>query len=224
MTLVKNSSVSRRSDCRRLSSKSGNVGGSGRVPVRLRRYSHCPAKFSTSASARGSASIRRTCRSSTAGSRSSPRSAAVEQRIVRDAAPEEERQPRGQRPDPTARRRSGRQSGGLGFEPEDERRAAQHEPQRELDAAFKVAVPLLVVVEREQPIELGGVERRAGRRGGRAATGSSWRTRALLQAPPGRQVKIRARLGVSTGRAGSNGPVISSRSTSGSPVCGFADT
>ncbi len=81
-----------------------------------------------------------------------------EQHIVRDAAPQEEGEPRGdveirQRVD-----RAGLQIGRLGFEPEDERRAAQHEPQRELDAAFEVAVPPLVVVEREQPVELGCVE------------------------------------------------------------------
>ena len=38
--------------------------------------------------------MRRTCRSSTAGSSSSPAIASVEQFVVRNAAPEEERQPR----------------------------------------------------------------------------------------------------------------------------------
>ena len=45
------------------------------MDARFRRYSHCSAKLSTSDAERGSASIRRTCCSSTFGSRSFPRPA-----------------------------------------------------------------------------------------------------------------------------------------------------
>ena len=46
----KNRSVSSRNDRRRASSNSGKTSGSGRARARLRRYSHWPAKLSTSAS------------------------------------------------------------------------------------------------------------------------------------------------------------------------------
>ena len=69
--------------------------GSGCQSRRLRRCSHCDAKFFASASAAASASIRRTCCSSTAGSLSFPRRQA-DQRVVGTAAPQEERQPRRQ--------------------------------------------------------------------------------------------------------------------------------
>ena len=89
----KSSSVSRWNDCRRLPSKSGE---SGLAFFSSRRNSHCPAKLVTSASARGSASMRRTCRSSDRRvlQRAAPRR--IEQLIVRNAAPQEERQPRRQ--------------------------------------------------------------------------------------------------------------------------------
>ena len=97
------SSVSRWNDCRRLPSHSGE---SGRALRSSRSSSHWPAKLSTSASALGSASIRRTCRSSTAGSFSVPRPASASSSVVGNAAPEEERQPRREldsRPAGTAR-------------------------------------------------------------------------------------------------------------------------
>ena len=72
ITARKSSSVSRCIERRRLPSKSGE---SGRRLRSSRRSSHCPAKLSTSASARGSASIRRTCRSSVPPFRSAPRRA-----------------------------------------------------------------------------------------------------------------------------------------------------
>ena len=70
--------------------------GSTTTSSTRRRFSHCAAKSSTSASvARGSASIRRTSFSSVGGFVSCPRSASVEQALVGDAAPQEERQARG---------------------------------------------------------------------------------------------------------------------------------
>ena len=55
----------------------GSTDRQGRTAVsaRLRSCSHCPAKLLVSAAARGSASIRRTCRSSSTGSRRRPASA-----------------------------------------------------------------------------------------------------------------------------------------------------
>src|SRR5688572_31896092 len=69
----KRSSVSCWNDRRRFSSKSGE---SGLTFFSSRRNSHWPAKLLTSASARGSASKRRTWRSSVAGFFSCPRTAA----------------------------------------------------------------------------------------------------------------------------------------------------
>ena len=66
------SSVSRRIAWRTLSSKSGNSSTSGVTLSRLRSCSHWPVNAVISASARGSAIIRRTCASSTPGARSRP--------------------------------------------------------------------------------------------------------------------------------------------------------
>ena len=82
--------------CRR---NRGRSARSGDEFLRLRRNSHCSAKLSTSASARGSASMRLTCCSSTAGSCSLPSLGDVQQLVVRKAAPQEERQARSQRDD-----------------------------------------------------------------------------------------------------------------------------
>ena len=115
-TVRNSSSVSRWNDWRRLPSKSGE---SGRAFCSSRRYSHCDAKFVTSASAFASASIRRTWRSSV-GRRAQPALGGDgQQLVVGNAAPQEERQPRCQlevgdaegrpRPRPLpARARSGR--------------------------------------------------------------------------------------------------------------------
>ena len=59
-----------------------------------RTFSHSNAKLVVSVFARGSASMRRTCCSSTLGSLSLPCSASVEQFVVGNAAPQEERQAR----------------------------------------------------------------------------------------------------------------------------------
>ncbi len=62
---------------RSASSNAGNFSRSGDTVARLRSCSHCPAKFSTSASDLGSASIRRTCRSSVSPWLSLPSRASV---------------------------------------------------------------------------------------------------------------------------------------------------
>ena len=129
---------------------------SGVIESRLRRCSHCAAKLVTSARDRSSASIRRTCRSSTAGSCSFPRCGHVEQLVVRNAAPQEERQPRRQleiadairrvrrdaRPDP-ARRGTG--TAGL----------TSTRRQRHLDARVEVAVRARLPIERERALQIG---------------------------------------------------------------------
>ncbi len=72
----KNCSVSLRNPLRMLSSKSGNISRSGTTfASRLRSCSHWPVKFSTSASARSSSSMRCACAASTLGSRSRPAAA-----------------------------------------------------------------------------------------------------------------------------------------------------
>ena len=70
--LSKNSSVSVLERLTQIVVEVGELDELGCLLRRLRKYSHWPAKFSTSACAFGSASMRRTCRSSTAGFFSSP--------------------------------------------------------------------------------------------------------------------------------------------------------
>ena len=94
MMLSKNSSVSRRKPCRSVSSKSGKSTSDGVMAARLRSCSHWPAKFAVSASDRGSASIRRTCCVEHARLTQPAARREIEQLVVRDAAPQEERQPR----------------------------------------------------------------------------------------------------------------------------------
>ena len=69
-TLPKNSSVSRMNACRNVSSKVGNASRSGALFSRFRSASHWSGKFFVNAFERSSASIRRTCASSTPGARS----------------------------------------------------------------------------------------------------------------------------------------------------------
>ena len=146
--LPKKSSVSRRNASRRSLSKSGNSSVFGAMFCRLRTCSHWPAKFSTSASAFGSASMRRTCASSTAGWRRRPAAArsssassgmllqrkndsrdASSMSLTRYAAP-------------------ARHRGRILFDAEDERRARQQAAQRELDAGVEAALLAAVAIER----------------------------------------------------------------------------
>ena len=66
--LSKNIFVSRSKAMRRLSSKWNSSSGLGRNPGTFRMCSHWPAKSSTSACERGSASMRCTCSRRTSGS------------------------------------------------------------------------------------------------------------------------------------------------------------
>ena len=67
MTLSKNNRISCSKALRRLSSKWNSTSGLGWCTATLRMNSHCPAKFSTSACERGSASMRFTCCCRTSG-------------------------------------------------------------------------------------------------------------------------------------------------------------
>ncbi len=79
-----------------LSSKFGKKFGSGWTLSRSWSRSHWAAKRVPSAAARGSASMRRACFSSTPGAVSLPLLASAEQLLVGRSAPEEEREARGE--------------------------------------------------------------------------------------------------------------------------------
>ena len=97
ITEAKKSSVSFCMAARSGSSKAGNWPLSGLTVLRLRSWSHWPAKFSTRARALGSRSIRRTCLlEDVLGSWSLPSSGELEELVVGHAAPEEVREPRGE--------------------------------------------------------------------------------------------------------------------------------
>ena len=145
----------------------------------------------------GSASIRRTCALSVPGSLSLFCSASVEQLVVGDAAPEEEREARRELDVADRVRRSARGAFGLGFDPERERGARQNAAQRELDAGFEAAVRAPLLEKRHEPVDV-AVHRAAigapSERGQNLA-----RARGSSSTPAGEQVKMRRRLGVSPG-------------------------
>ena len=76
--------------------QAGNFCGSGLMLSRLRISSHWPAKFSAIAKAFGSASMRLTWASSTAGAPQAPPLGQRQQLVVRHRVPQEVAQPRGQ--------------------------------------------------------------------------------------------------------------------------------
>ena len=137
MMLSKNSSVSRRNAC-------AQVVVEVREHVRVRLHAAQVAQLQPLAGevlderlGRESASIRRTCCSSTAGSFSLPLPASVEQLVVRNAAPEEERQTRGELEiaDAVARRRARRSR--IALDAEQELRAGEQTLERQLDAGLE---------------------------------------------------------------------------------------
>ena len=148
---------------------------------------------------RGSASIRRTCRSSTAGVFSLPRARDVEQFLVRNAAPQEERQARRQLEVVEAIRRPGQPVRRIVLDTEHELRAGENPLQRALDARLRSSVA---------PARRGRNPsarfRSPSPTGCRYARRASVRedlsgTRSSSAAPAGRQTKMRRRLGVSPG-------------------------
>ena len=100
--------------------------------------------------------MRRTWRSSTAGSRNRL-SAATEQFIVGDAAPEEERETRRQLEIAEAVGAACRKLVGITFGTEDELRTGQHALKRDLDAPFEVALLTAGAEETHQPLDVGVV-------------------------------------------------------------------
>ncbi len=96
ITDAKNSSDSFCIASRSGSSKAGNMVESGLTADRLRSWSHWPAKFSTSAWALGSLSIRDTCLVSVSGVCKLVLGSQPEELVVGHGAPEEVRQPRGE--------------------------------------------------------------------------------------------------------------------------------
>ena len=96
MMLSKNISVSLRNDCRRLSSKSGNVLLSGRELCRFRRNSHCPAKLLDQCLRLRIREHALDLRVENGRILELPLLGDSQKFVVRDAAPQEERQPRRQ--------------------------------------------------------------------------------------------------------------------------------
>ncbi len=93
-------------------------------------------------SARGSAIMRRTCASSTFGVLQSSARRGVEQLVVRDAAPEEERQPRGELEIGQPVRGTSGDARGIALGAEEEVGIDQNPLERELDAGIE-ALPSL---------------------------------------------------------------------------------
>ena len=138
----------------------------------------------------------------------------IEQLVVGNAAPQEERQPRRQLEivdaigAGLARCPRSLGGGGLALDAEQERRARQHRAQRHLDAVLEAAVGAPLLVEAEKRLHLGG-RRRTPIRAARQRGENRLRARRLVaRLSPGRHEKMRLRLGVSPMPLGLNGPAI----------------
>src|SRR5690606_18421508 len=83
----------------------------------------------------------------------------LEQLVVGDAAPDEERQAARELDVADGVGLAGRNALGLRFEPERERRAREYPAERELDPAFEPGRSAALVEERHQPFDIGGLER-----------------------------------------------------------------
>ena len=123
----------------------------------------------------------------------------IEQRVVRNAAPEEKRQARGKLEVADAIHALRSHGCGIPLDPKQEFRTHEQPLQRVLDARVESALSVRVVVERQQQSEIGVSHR--------AAIGTSRQRREDLTAQSsaaspcaaasGRHTKMRARLGVS---------------------------
>ena len=78
----------------------------------------------------------------------------IQQLVVRDAAPQEERQARGEIQVAHAIDGTGSRAGGILFDAEEEMRAHQHGGERHLDAGVEVAIGTGLPVERERPLQI----------------------------------------------------------------------
>ena len=180
--LSKNSSVSRRKACRRLSSKSGNRRGSGFAAERLRRCSHCAAKLRHQrVGARIGEHAADLPLEHRAAARSVPRTAASSSGSSGMLL-----QRKNDSRDASSRSLSrygvlGGNAGGIALDPEQELRADEQRAQRHLDAVLEpAAFGARLLVEAQQLVHFGRRDRAAVGPSGRALTRSSGRRRPRL--------------------------------------------
>ena len=120
---------------------------------RLRSCSHWPAKFVTSAArARIGQHAPHLPLQHRAARAAGPAPASVDQLIVRDAAPQEERQPRCELEVADAIRRPGGHADGSRSAAKDELRIGQNAAKPELDAGLEGSLPTTGSIERQQAI------------------------------------------------------------------------
>ena len=133
-----------------------------------------------------------------------------QQLLVRDAAPEEEGQPRRQLEIADPVDRAGAQARRRPLEPVDELRIDEHAREGVLDPGLETAKRAARLVEPEQRRRSSGRSRSpaVAARAWRARTGSAARTATSSAGVAGRQLKILRRLGVSPGPVGFSGPLI----------------
>ncbi len=103
---------------------------------------------------RGSASMRRTCFSSTTGSLKLALRGEGDQLLVRRAAPQEIREPRGQFQIADAIVRPGRDAGGRALEAEHKFGTGDHRLQRRADAGLEIASVAARLIEAQQVFEI----------------------------------------------------------------------
>ena len=172
-----------------------------------------------SASARGSASMRRVCCVEHGGVGEAALRGEAQQFLVRDAAPEEERQPRRQLEVADAVDRAGAQARRLLLEAVDELRIDEDARERVLDAGLEAAQRVARLVEPEQHVDGGSFSltgRRIAcvasdermRRAHAISSGDCGRVAPKPEGEGGRHTKMRRRLGVSPGPVGFSGPLI----------------
>ena len=200
--LSTNNSVSFLNASRRFSSNSGNATGSGTMLARSRSRSHCPAKLSTRACARSSASMRRTCSARTRGDFSVPRSARSSNGSSGMLLQRKNDNRDASSTSLSAYGVPGAQPGRVALHPEQEVRGDEQALERRLDAGVeaslrRVRAPLRV--ERHQRRDIAWLDRPPiGAPCQRAQNPLGARDRPR-EARAGRQLKMRRRLGVSPG-------------------------
>ena len=145
---------------------------------------------------------------------------AVEQLVVRDAAPQEERQARGQLQVADAVGRAGRGVRRIALDAEEELGADEQPLEGALDAPVEAALGAALLVERQQQVEVGPGHRSAV---GAAGQGREDLARARLgrgsRRCRGRQLKMRSRLGVSPAPSTPYGPLSDTVEIAGSRRC-----
>ena len=165
----------------------------------LRSRSHCPAKLVARLNERRSASILRACFSSSSGLTQLAANGGVEQLIVRDAAPQEERQSRCQLEIADSVDAAGRYFLWVAFHAEQELRVGEHSAQRRRDSGVEIAFGARLrdrtPSARQRPLWRSAGDRRAAS-ASRESSPAHFSSCAL-SCPAGRQTNNRRRLGVS---------------------------